>query len=159
MLDPKLRPFVVCVDPGVACGLGIVRRDTLMKVHSAELTWRELATHLGGIFLEHRDQIDVVVERFTITMQTAKNAAGANATIEVIGQVRLMAWQYGVLEDPDAMPLQTPGNAEKFTDSAKLRALGWWHKGGKGHANMALRHCALRLLETGTRDRTLLGLE
>lgn len=159
MTDPEHRPFVLAVDPGVACGLGIVRRDTLVKVYSGELKWRELATYLGGIFIEHRDQIDVVVERFTITPQTAKNAAGALTTIEVIGQVRLMAWLYGVTEDPDAIPLYTPGDAEKFTDGDKLRALGWWHKGGKGHANMALRHCALRLLRTGTRDRTLLGLE
>lgn len=158
-MDADQRRFVLAVDPGVACGIGVVQRDTLMKVYSAELTWRELAAYLGGIFTEYRDEVDVVVERFTITPQTPKNGPGALATIETIGQIRLMAWQYGVLEDPDAMPLQTPGEAEKFSDGAKLRALGWWHKGGKGHANMALRHCALRLLRTGARDRTLLGLE
>jgi hypothetical protein len=153
------RPLVVAVDPGKANGVGLVRRDGLVKLYSAELTWRELASYLGGIFREYGNELDVVVESFTITHSTANNAPGALGTIEVIGQVRLMAWLYGVLEDPDALPLQTPRDAQDFTDSAKLRALGWWHKGGKGHANMALRHCALRLLRTGTRDRTLLGLE
>ena len=157
--DPTAgRPFVLAIDPGLTAGLCLIERDGLKKLYSDELTWKPAARYMARVFGELTTQVDVVCESFRITPQTAKNSAGAAATaIEQIGQVRLLCLQYGV-SDGDTLPLQTPGDAQDFSDGDKLRALGWWHKGGKGHANMALRHAALRLLRTGCRDRTLLGL-
>lgn len=137
----------------------MVRRDDLTKVESFEAPWLETCRWLSQEFAARGPDIDVVIESFRITPQTAKNSAGAADTaIEVIGMVKLLVAQYQVLAEPDKLPKQTPGDANDFTDSAKLRALGWWHKGGKGHANMALRHAALRLLRTGSRQAVLLGL-
>lgn len=156
-----VKPFVLAVDPGLANGVCLVEREGLVKLYSDELTWRPLTVYLAATFLELGDQVDVVVEAFRITIQTAKNSQ-APFSLEVIGQVKLLMAQYGVPGDPDFtdnLPLQTPGDAEAFTDGNKLRTLGWWHRGGKGHANMALRHAALRLLRTGVRDPKLLGLE
>lgn len=156
--DPTAgRPFVLAVDPGLANGVCLIQRDGLVKLHSDELTWKPLTRYMAETFLELGDQVDVVVEAFRITVQTAKNSQAPWA-LEVIGMTRLLCAQYGV-SDGDSLPLQTPGDAEAFTDAAKLRALGWWHRGGGGHANMALRHAALRLLRTGCREQVLLGLD
>lgn len=137
----------------------LVQRDGLVKLYSDELQWKALTRYVARTFLELGEQVDVVVEAFRITPQTAKNSANsAQLAIEVIGMVRLLTAQYSVGDlQPDQ--LQTPADANAFTDGAKLRALGWWHRGGGGHANMALRHAALRLLRTGCRDRLLLGLD
>lgn len=158
--DPTAgRPFIVAIDPGLMNGVCLIQRDGLLKLYSDELGWKAMTRYLAQVFLELGDQVDVVVETFRITPQTAKNSAGAaNTAIEVIGMVKLLCAQYSV-SDGDSLPLQTPGDAEAFTDGNKLRTLGWWHKGGKGHANMALRHAALRLLRTGCRERGLLGLD
>jgi len=158
--DPTAgRPFIFAIDPGLTAGVCLIQRDNLTKLYSDELKWKEAARYMALVFGEFKTELDVVCEAFRITPQTAKNSAGAAATaIEQIGQVRLMCLQYGV-SDGDSLPLQTPGDAQDFSNGDKLRALGWWHKGGKGHANMALRHAALRLLRTGCRDRTLLGLD
>lgn len=158
--DPTAgRPFVLAIDPGLSNGVCLIQRDGLIKLYSDELPWKGLTRYVAQTFLELENDVDVVVESFRISVQTAKNSAGAAAyAIEVIGMVKLLMAQYGV-GDPEQLPLQTPGDAEAFTDGAKLRELGWWHKGGKGHANMALRHAALRLLRTGCRDRALLGLD
>lgn len=159
MIAPELRPLVMAIDPGLANGVCMVRRDTLEKVESLEAPWPEACSWVSEQFRAQGGDIDVVVETFRITPATAKHSAGsANTAIEVIGMVKLLVAQYRVLADPDALPLQTPADAHAFTDSAKLRELGWWHRGGKGHANMALRHAALRLLRTGCRDKRLLGL-
>lgn len=156
--DPTAgRPFVLAVDPGRANGVCLIQREGLVKLHSDELDWISMTRYVANTCLELETQLDVVVETFRISIQTAKNGVGANETIEAIGMVRLLTLQYGVSDG--TLPLQSPGDAQDFTDGKKLRDLGWWHKGGKGHANMALRHAALRLLRTGCRDRALLGLD
>lgn len=153
------KPLILAVDPGLANGACLVRREGLEKLHSTELPWIELTDWIASVFIEHGNDVDVVVESFRITPFTAKTSAGsANTAIEVIGQVKLLMKQFGV-GDPMDLPQQTPGDAQAFADGKKLRALGWWHKGGEGHANMALRHAALRLLRTGCRERVLLGLD
>lgn len=155
--DPTAgRPFILTVDPGGANGVCLVERDGLKKLYSDELEWIPLTRYMAGVYVELGDQVDTVVESFRISTFTAKNGPGALQTIEVIGMCRLLTVQYGVGDG--TIPLQTPGDASDFTDGKKLRALGWWHKGGAGHANMALRHAALRLLRTGCRDPLLLGL-
>lgn len=157
--QPQLKPYVLAVDPGLANGVGLIQYDGLVKLYSAELGWRELTSYVSSVMIQYGEGLDVVVERFLITPKTAKNSAGsANTAIEVIGMVKLLMAQYRV-GDPDNLPLQTPADAEAFMDGDRLRALGWWHKGGKGHANMALRHAGLRLLREGCRDRVLLGLD
>jgi hypothetical protein len=158
-----VKPLVVAVDPGKSNGVALVRRDDLAKLWSDEVPWLGLARYLSGTFKEHGNDLDVVCEAFRISPATATNSAGAaHSAIEVIGQIKLLMAQYGVLGElsaADGLPLQTVADAEAFLDGKRLRALGWWHRGGKGHANMALRHAGLRLLRTGVRDRRLLGLE
>jgi len=156
--DPTAgRPFVLAIDPGRANGVCLVQRDGLVRLHSDELDWIEMTRYVANTCLELGTQLDVVVETFRISIQTAKNGVGANETIEAIGMVRLLTLQYGVSDG--TLPLQTPGDAQDFSDSKKIRELGWWYRGGGGHANMAARHVALRLLRTGCRDRVLLGLD
>lgn len=157
--DPTAgRPFVLAIDPGRANGVCLIQRDGLIKLCSDELGWKDASRYLANTMLELGDQLDVVVEAFRISINTAKHAAGAIETIEQIGRVRLLCVQYGI-SDGDSMPLQTVADANAFSDGKKLRALGWWHKGGEGHANMALRHAALRLLRTDCREPALLGLD
>jgi hypothetical protein len=153
-----VRPYILAVDPGRAVGICLVQRDGLVCLYKGELDWKEMARYISEVFLDLGDKVDVVVEAFRISINTAKNAKGAVETMECIGMVRLLCRQYKV-NDGDSMALQTSADAQAFTDGAKLRALGWWYRGGGGHANMALRHAALRLLRTGCRDAALLGLD
>lgn len=158
-VEPEDRTFVLAVDPGGANGLALVRRDTLEKVESLEAPWPDACRWIATVFTDHGPNVDVVVERFIITPATGKHSAGSAAlAIEVIGMVRLMCLQYKVLADPDTLTLYTSAEAKSFMTSQKLRELGWWHRGGKGHANMALSHVGVRLLRTGCRDPRLLGL-
>jgi hypothetical protein len=46
--------------------------------------------------------------------------------------------------------------AKVAINNEQLKAVGLWHRGGAGHANDALRHIAIRLINVGWRDPRLL---
>ncbi len=148
----KYKPYVLSVDPGESSGICLMQREPFELLWSDELPWPETARkvdetlrNLGG------ENVDVVVERFTITVQTAKNSQ-QGISLEVIGMVKLLTLAHKAGE----VTLQSPNDAKNFCTNPRLRALGTWHVGGGGHALDAIRHAILRLTRTGWTDSRLL---
>lgn len=148
-----MRPYVLAVDPGLATGVALIDSATLQPEYIWEGQWKDTIRKIAESMRDY--ETDLVVEKFTITTQTAKHSA-APWSLEMIGVVRSMAWQYGIISEPEQLILQSPGDAKAFTDNPKLRRMGWWVKGSKGHGHDAARHAALYLLRSGVRAPILL---
>ena len=146
---------IIGIDPGLVSGCVHVRwspvdRD-LSVISSGEYDMRGsgawLDTCLGSEVESVQDTV-VVVERFTITRDTARNTQ-APWSLMVIGQSQWIVWQH----DPsrvDPLVLQSPADAKTAMPGTRLREFGLWHRGGKGHANDAFRHVGLYLLRSRT---------
>lgn len=132
--------YLFCVDPGLATGLALYdMSDPINPV----MVWSE--EHQVEGFYKRADevvqtlagQLEVVCENFIITMATAKKAQ-APWSLRGVGVMEFLCMKYGV-----KFTLQTPADAKNFCDNERLHDLGFWHKGGEGHANDALRHGVL----------------
>lgn len=144
--------FILAVDPGGTTGICLLRREPVELVWSYEAgTWLDTARKVDETLREHGADVDVVVERFTITQQTTKNSQ-QTLPLELIGMVRLLTMIHTGAE----ITLQSPADAKRFASNPRLKALGLWHVGGGGHALDAIRHALLRLTRTGWTDRRLL---
>lgn len=148
----KQKPYILAVDPGLTTGICLIKREPLELVWSAETDWWDTARHADHALRTYGgDNVDVVLERFTITQQTAKNSQ-QQWSIEIIGILRFLARVHGAGE----ITLQTPADAKNFATNPRLKALGLWHVGDEGHALDAIRHGVLRLTRTGWKDSRLL---
>ena len=146
------KPYVLAVDPGETTGLALVKREPLELMRTAEENWENAARFIDTALRElGGENVDVVVEKFTITSQTGKKSQQP-WSLEVTGMCRLLAFMHKA----GAITLQTPADAKSFSSNTRLRDLDLWHVGGGGHANDALRHVVLRLTRTGWRDSRLL---
>ena len=97
-----------------------------------------------------RPDVQLVTERFVIGPTTGKRP-DANWSLEVIGIARRTALKVG-----RPLVFQAPANAKSFAVNDRLKAMGWWHVGGKGHANDAARHLMIYRVSTGWWDDRLL---
>jgi hypothetical protein len=151
----RLPQIVIAIDPGLCTGFAVLRLNTpddkfapLEVVYSAELDPMETKAALRTALewaVEYYTQIEVVVEKFTITPETGKKTQ-APWSLEIIGGIR---W---VLDDfiPGAQPiLQAAGDAKSLIPNPKLKDVGIWHRGGAGHARDALRHGVYRYVTRG----------
>lgn len=97
--------------------------------------------------------LEVVCERFTINAQTVRNTQ-APYSLEQIGILKQCLMDIGVA--PDDIYFQSPADAKAMFTNEKLKKLGYWHKGGEGHALDAIRHGLLRLVKSGWKPVKLL---
>ena len=93
----------------------------------------------------------VVAERFTITMQTAKNSQ-APWSLEVIGMMKWLVSRWWGLPYDSCIALQKPSDAKAMVPNELLRSIGLWHRGGAGHANDAIRHGVYAYARVGVTD-------
>lgn len=144
--------FVLCVDPGKMTGICLYdwRGDDPSIAWSDELEFMDTC-HRVNATLQQCDSVVLVCESFIITPQTAKNSV-APWSLELIG---VMKYLTGALGKP-APVMQTAGDAKRFCDNDRLRALGLWHRGGAGHARDALRHGVLYMVRAGWQPKNLL---
>jgi len=158
----KGQERLVSVDPGLVTGVTLMDRsaDTVKVTLSAELGESEVAPWLRMCLsdwesLEEQGIIfSVVCESFFITAQTAKNSQ-APWSLEMIGVLKQVCRD---LNYPlDLIYWQKPSAAKTMIDNAKLRRLELWHRGGAGHANDAIRHGVLCLINRGWRDSRFLA--
>ena len=91
-------------------------------------------------------QLEVACERFTINAQTVKNSQ-APYSLEQIGILKQCMLDLGM--DLDLLKMQAPSDAKALFPNEALKKLGYWHKGGEGHALDAIRHGLLRFVKTG----------
>ncbi len=150
-----MKHYILAVDPGLTSGICLFRRtddNEVELVWSDELDWIGTTRKVDEVLREFGGaDVDVVVEKFTITVQTAKNSQ-QTWSLEIIGMIRLLTMAHGA----GVLTLQSPADAKRFSTNPRLKSLDFWHVGGGGHALDAIRHAVLRLTRTGWSDRRLL---
>jgi len=147
---------VLAVDPGKMTGLSlftIEKGEDPILVWSGEVVFSDYVYKLRELFADYGDSLEIVCEKFTINVQTAKNSQ-APYSLECIGALKLVMLENG--RDPEALKYQLPANAMNMFPNDKLKKLGYWHRGGAGHALDSMRHAVLYLATTGWIPRRLL---
>lgn len=133
-----MTSYLLSIDPGKASGVALFDITTTaapVLETTAELDqfetckWAEYWCTAGY-------PVEIVMERYTI------GDADSAWSLEIIGTVKYFAQKYRF-----PFTLQTPADAKHFSTDRKLKALNFWHKGGGGHANDALRHGLLYLVD------------
>ncbi len=159
-----MHRLILAVDPGKASGIALFAYESEPRLlWSGEYLLREYAkpirdaidtaADLVKLDSERYLPLEVVCERFTINMQTIKNSQ-APYSLEQIGILRQLMLD-GDLE-PDNIAFQSPADAKKMFPNEVLKKLDYWHRGGEGHANDAIRHGLLRLVKTSWKPVKLL---
>lgn len=144
--------FVLSVDPGKASGIALFKKE---DGQDPELIWsgeyqqdeyaQPIRKALGEAMLSGI-AIEVVCERFTINAQTVKNSQSPYS-LEQIGILKQCMMDLGIKAED--LKLQAPSDAKALFPNPALKKLGYWHKGGEGHALDAIRHGLLRFVKTG----------
>ena len=143
--------YVLAVDPGKATGLALFSREgdsEPILVWSKEVQQEEFAEVVRSVLWDPtiRYHLDVVCERFTINSNTVKNSQSPYS-LEQIGILKQLLLDNG--RPIDDIYFQSPADAKAMFDNPKLKKLGYWHRGGEGHALDAIRHALLRLVKIG----------
>lgn len=146
--------IVIAVDPGLVTGLAVVGRardGNPFLLYSYELnpmqTGRAFETLVAGSY----PQAEIVIERFTITVATAKNSQ-APWSLKVIGMIEWLLWRNTMRAPEDTIIFQSPSDAKRMVPNTLLQTYGVWHRGGAGHANDAIRHAVYRHAMLGWRE-------
>lgn len=148
--------YVLSIDPGKSTGMALFKWEDGAE---PELLWsgeEEFVAYVDKtrmIFMNYKDDLEVVCEKFTINLQTAKNSQ-APYSLECIGALKLILLDMG--REPESLKFQLPANAMNMFTNPKLKTLGYWHRGGEGHALDAIRHGLLHLVSTGWKPIKLL---
>ncbi len=154
-----MSKLVLAVDPGKASGIALF---SYIDGEEPELLWSgeyqqdEYALPIRkaiGDAMMRAIPIEVACERFTINAQTVKNSQ-APYSLEQIGILKQCMMDIGMKADD--IFLQAPADAKALFPNPALKKLGYWHKGGEGHALDAIRHGLLRLVKSGWRPVGLL---
>lgn len=151
--------FVLAIDPGKATGIAFFSREDgedPVLIESGEYQQDEYAKPIRQALahsLMAGHTLEVVCERFTINAQTVKNSQ-APYSLEQIGILKQCLLDVG--RPADDIYFQSPADAKAMFDNPKLKKVGYWHKGGEGHALDAIRHGLLRFVKTGWKPVLLL---
>ena len=146
---------ILSIDPGKATGMALFEYDSAgepVLVWSREVQQEEYAAPIRQTLAMYPD-VEVVCERFTISVQTAKNSQ-APFSLEQIGILKQCLLDAG--RPVDDLYFQSPSDAKGMFGNDKLKKLEYWHRGGEGHALDAIRHGLLRLVKTGWKPMRLL---
>lgn len=143
--------IVIGIDPGAKTGYVVINSADLEIIDHTEIdNWFEVGVRLEKD-LKLFPKAQVVIERFIINAQTHKKGV-QDEPRDLIGTCKWLALKYTV--NPAVM--QTASEAKTFSTNDKLKAVGFWHKGGKGHANDAFRHAMLYMVKNSLLDPRLL---
>lgn len=147
---------VLSVDPGKATGMALFSFETGQEpvmVWSGEFQQDEYAAPIREALRGTEGVLEVVCERFTINAQTVKNSQ-APFSLEQIGILKQCLMDAG--RPADDIYFQSPADAKAMFPNEALKKLGYWHRGGEGHALDAIRHALLRLIKSGWKPVKLL---
>jgi hypothetical protein len=152
--------YVLAVDPGKATGMAFFTMEKGQEpvmVWSGEFQQDEYAAPIRKELANAQDggySVDIVCERFTINAQTVRNSQ-APFSLEQIGVLKQCMMDAGMAADD--INFQSPANAKAMFTNEKLKKIGYWHKGGEGHALDAIRHGLLHLVSNGWKPLSLLN--
>lgn len=147
---------VLSVDPGKATGMALfslVAGQEPVMVWSGEFQQHEYAAPIREALATVQGDLEIVCERFTINAQTVKNSQ-APYSLEQIGILKQCLMDAG--RPADDIYFQSPADAKAMFPNEALKKLGYWHRGGEGHALDAIRHGLLRLIKSGWKPVKLL---
>lgn len=142
------KRYILAVDPGKATGLSYwsyVAGGEPELLWTAEVDENDFAQYIRYEIHMH-PETEVVCERFTITMSTAKKSQ-APFSLEMIGNLKQIMRDAGM--STDDLHLQSPSDAKGRFSNESLKKLGYWHRGGAGHALDSMRHGLLYLTKQG----------
>jgi hypothetical protein len=151
--------YVLSVDPGKATGMALFSHESgsdPVLLWSGEFQQDEYAKPIRqalALYGPEEGGIEVACERFTINAQTVKNSQ-APYSLEQIGILKQCLLD--VDRPADDIYFQSPADAKALFPNPALKKLGYWHKGGEGHALDAIRHGLLRLVKSGWKPVGLL---
>lgn len=151
------KKYILAVDPGKATGMALISLETGSEPvleWSGELQQEEYAGPIRGYLEAFGGELDVVCERFTINAQTVKNSQ-APFSLEQIGILKQCLFDAG--RSAEEVNFQSPADAKAMFPNPALKFLGYWHKGGEGHALDAIRHALLRAIKLGWKPIKLLN--
>ena len=148
--------MIYALDPGLMSGVCVLElpkgQDPILK-WAAEQEIPDVVPALRSILAAY-PHLEVVCERFVITPQTAKKSP-QGWSLEIIGSVKQTLRDVGRSEDD--IYFQKPADAMNLFPNAGLKKLGYWHVGGKDHANDAIRHALLYISDNGWMPTGLIG--
>lgn len=152
---------VLAIDPGKTTGLAWLQQENgkITLENSFEANPDEIIETIRPTLAEWKPKtpggtpLRLVVERFTITAQTAHKSQEASWALRTIGAVEQAARdvEYPLI----AICWQKPAEAMTAFSNDKLKNLGLWHRGGEGHALDAIRHGALYLAKVGWTQKNM----
>lgn len=136
------KRYLLAIDPGLMTGMCIIDITDIenpVKFWSAEWTMDDF---FGGIanVMQETAIVEVVIEDFRITDATG-DLSEAPWSLKLIGVTEYLGFCYG-----KSVVKQQP--VEKaFPTNERLRMVDFWHVGGAGHANDALRHAMVWIVK------------
>ena len=155
---------VIAIDPGKLTGQAVMERyrDDENGVHeirlleSVETSPDETIPWFKERYRKYELDVEknvvghlpmrVVMESFRITTRTGEKSQEASWALRTMGAVEQACRDLGY--PVEAIQEFSPDKKKAFP-SARLKKLGLWHVGGKGHALDAIRHATLYLAQTG----------
>jgi hypothetical protein len=157
--EKNMRKHILSVDPGKATGIAFLswtKGEEPELLRSCEVQpeqYAEVIRDLMHSFDMDFSTLEVVCEKFTINAQTVRNSQ-APYSLEQIGVLKQILQDFEL--DREKIVWQTPADAKRMFPNEALKTLEYWHKGGEGHANDAIRHGLLRIVKSGWIPRKLL---
>lgn len=151
------KKYILAVDPGKATGMALISLETGSEPvleWSGEVQQEEYAKPIRDYLEAFGAELDIVCERFTINAQTVKNSQ-APYSLEQIGILKQCL--FDVNRQANEISFQSPADAKAMFPNPALKSLGYWHKGGEGHALDAIRHALLRAVKLGWKPLRLLN--
>lgn len=147
-----MKRVVIAVDPGKASGIccfGFDNVDEPYLIMAGEYQPDEFAAPLRELLNSAAAEgipVEIVCERFTINAQTVRNSQ-APYSLEQIGVLKQIMRDAGISDS--LLKFQSPADAKRMFTNEGIKKLGYWHKGGAGHALDAIRHGLLYLAKNG----------
>lgn len=136
------KRFLLSIDPGLMTGICIIDITDIenpVKFWAAEWTMDDFYTGIENV-LSQPGIIEVVIEDFRITESTG-DLSEAPWSLKLIGVTEFLGFKY-----QKSVVRQQP--VEKaFPTNERLQMVDFWHVGGKGHANDALRHAMVWIVK------------
>ena len=143
--------IIIAIDPGARTGYVVINSEDLEIIDHEEIeNWFDVGIRLEKD-LKLFPSAQVVLEKFIINSQTHKKGVQEEPK-DVIGSCKWLAQKYTT----NKAVMQTASEAKTFATNDKLKAVGFWHKGGKGHANDAFRHAMVYMVKNNLLDPRLL---
>lgn len=137
--------YLLAIDPGLMTGVALIDlrdHETPVMMWSSEVTVPQFHDKIAHLISQ--ESTHVVVEDFKITVETGK-LSEQPWSLHLIGVINYLGYLHDTSIDMQ-LPAQKP-----FATSEKMQAVGFWHVGEAGHANDALKHALIWIVDRNRR--------